>query len=154
MTGILLENHKKIKKSFPISLGNIYKVKIINKNKKGEGIAKIKNVPVFIPNVNIGDLVKIKIVKLTKYYAKGVKAKNTDKTSFPFLVTKYPLNPQSFRRDTEGNAIPLSPWSSLQKYNPTNRHGTRRGICQECRGSLIWDSKHNLSFCEKCGLVG
>ncbi len=153
MKTILLENHKKFE-SIPVSIGNIHKVKIINKSKKGDGIAKIKNFIIFVPNVDIGDLLKIKIVQLMKNYAIGVKVKNTDKTSLNFFLTKGPLNPPSFKRDTEGDLIPISPWSSSPKYNPTSRHGTRRGRCKECRGFLIWDSKHNSSFCEECGLEG
>ena len=154
MNEIWLENNNKIKKSIPVSLGNIYKVKIIDKSETGDGIAKIKNFIIFIPDVQIGDLLKIKIIELKKNCAIGVKAQNTDKTSLTFLLTKGPLNPPSFNRDTEGDLIPISPWSSSPKYNPTSKHGTRRGKCKECRGSLIWDSKHNSSFCEDCGLEG
>lgn len=154
MKGMWLENNKKIEKSIPVSLGNIHKVRIIDKSEKGDGIAKIKNFIIFIPNVDIGDLVKIKIVQIKRNCAIGVKAQKSDKTSLPFLLTKGPLNPPSFKIDTEGDLIHISPWSSSPKYYPTSRHGTRRGRCKECRGSLIWDSKHNSSFCEECGLEG
>lgn len=151
MERILLQNYKKVEKSIPVSIGNIHKVKIIGKSEKGDGIAKIKNFIIFVPNVDIGDLVKIRIVQAMRNCAFGIKVKNTDKT---FLLSKCPLNPPSFKRDTEGDLIPISPWSSSPKYNPTSRHGTRCGKCNECGGHLKWDSKHNSSFCEECGLEG
>jgi hypothetical protein len=43
MERILPENYKKVKKSIPVSIGNIHKVKIIDRSEKGDGIAKIKN---------------------------------------------------------------------------------------------------------------
>jgi predicted RNA-binding protein with TRAM domain len=149
MERILPENYKKVKKSIPVSIGNIHKVKIIDRSEKGDGIAKIKNFIIFVPNVDIGDLVKIKIVQVMRNCASGIKVKNTDKT---FLLTKGPLIPTSFTRDPEGGLISISPWSSSQKYNTTSRHGTRCGKCKECGGFLKWDSKHNSSFCEDCGL--
>lgn len=85
MKGIWLENNKKIEKSIPVSLGNIHQVRIIDKSGKGDGVAKIKNFIIFIPHVNIGDLVKIKIVQLKRNCAIGVKAQNTDKTSLTFF---------------------------------------------------------------------
>lgn len=151
MERILLENYKKLEKSIPVSAGNIHKVKIIEKSKKGDGIAKIKNFIIFVPNVDVGDLVKIKIVQVKRNCAFGIKVKNTDRT---FLLTKGPLIPPSFKRDIEGDLIPISPWSSSQKHNATSRHGTRCGKCKECGGFLKWDSKHNSSFCEECGLEG
>lgn len=151
MERILPENYKKVEKSIPVSIGNIYKVKIIDKSEKDDGIAKIKDFIIFVPNVDVGDLVKIKIVHVMRNCATGIKVKDTDKT---FLSTKGPLNPPSFKRDPEGDLIPISPWSSSSKYNPSSGHGTRRGRCKECRGFLIWDSKHNSSYCEECGLEG
>ena len=48
-----------------------YIVKIIDNGYEGEGIAKIENKTIFIPNAIDGETVKIKIVKDLKNHAFG-----------------------------------------------------------------------------------
>lgn len=90
------------RKTTPVSIGNIHKLEIIDKSEKGDGIAKIKNFIIFVPNVDIGDLVKIKIVQVMSNCAKGIKVENTAKT---FLFTKGPLIPTSFTSNHDEGLI-------------------------------------------------
>lgn len=142
--------NNQIEKSFPVSLGNIHKVKIIDKSERGDGIAKIKNFIIFVPNVDIGDIVKIQIVRILKNCAFANKAKSNDKT----FLTKGPLVPSSFSVDVEEELVPINPWKNSKNYNRSSRHGKRCGKCKECGGSLLWDSKHSCNYCQECGLLG
>jgi len=54
-----------------MKLNDIYEVEIIDINHNGNGIAKINNIPVFVKQTTINDIVKIKITKVTKKYVQG-----------------------------------------------------------------------------------
>lgn len=51
--------------SYPISVGEEYDVSIFDVAPNGEGVAKIKNYPVFIKNAKLNERVKIRITSLT-----------------------------------------------------------------------------------------
>lgn len=48
----------------PVNVGEEYDVEITEVGSKGDGIARIKNFVVFVPNVSKGDKVRIKIKEL------------------------------------------------------------------------------------------
>ncbi len=48
----------------PVNVGEEYDVEITEVGSRGDGIARIKNFVVFVPNVNKGDKVRIKIKEL------------------------------------------------------------------------------------------
>ena len=134
----------------PVITGHVYKVKIENKSARGDGIAKIKNFVIFIPNTNIGDFIKIRIRKVTNNCAFGDKADDNAKT---FLLNRGPLVPHSDIISSEGDLISRSPWSLSNKNHSGSKHGTIHGKCKECGGAYILDSKENCLFCQTCGLV-
>lgn len=53
----------------PIQKGEEYNVEITTKGHKGDGIAKIANLTVFVPETNVGDKVKIRITLVSSNYA-------------------------------------------------------------------------------------
>ena len=55
----------------PVEKNKEYTVEIIDNGFEGEGIAKIENVAIFIPNAIKGEKVKIIIVKVLSSYAFG-----------------------------------------------------------------------------------
>lgn len=134
----------------PVTTGHIYKVKIENKSIRGDGIAKIKNFVIFVPNTNIGDFIKIKIRTVTNKCAFGDKADDSAKT---FLLNRGPLVPDVNIIGSEGDLIPRNPWSSSYRNHRGNKHGTIHGKCKECGGNYILDSNENCLFCQTCGLV-
>ena len=56
-----------------MKLNDILEVEIIDVNHNGNGIAKINDIPIFVPKCNIGDIVKIKLTKINKKYIIGEK---------------------------------------------------------------------------------
>lgn len=56
----------------PVEKNKEYIVTIIAMSSEGNGIAKINNFPIFIPNTAIGDIITTKIVKVLKNYAFGI----------------------------------------------------------------------------------
>lgn len=60
-----------MKKELPIKKNEEYIVEIIDQGYSGEGIAKIKTIPIFIPGAIKGEKAKIKILKVTSSYAFG-----------------------------------------------------------------------------------
>lgn len=135
------------KKSPPVSVDNIHKVKIIDEGKNGDGIAKIKGFVVFVHDTKIGDEVKIKIKRVKTNCAFAVKADAIAKT---YLRNSGPLIPHSTMTTFDGDLITANPRSSSEK--PRNRNGAKCGKCKECGGTLVWDSKQSRAFCERCGL--
>jgi len=48
-----------------------YEILISSMDRKGRGIGRIRNVSVFVPHAEIGEKVRVKIVKLRGKYAEG-----------------------------------------------------------------------------------
>lgn len=73
-----------------MKLNDVLEVEIIDINHNGNGIAKINDIPIFIPKCKIGDIVKIKIIKVNKKYIVGEKLslikenKNKEKIDCPY----------------------------------------------------------------------
>ncbi len=55
----------------PVAVGEEYDVEITEVGSRGDGIARVKNFVVFVPNVNKGDKVRIKIKELRGRSAVG-----------------------------------------------------------------------------------
>ena len=53
----------------PVNVGEEYEVDIESVGAKGDGIARIKNFVTFVPNVNKGDHVKIRITSVARKFA-------------------------------------------------------------------------------------
>ena len=50
----------------------IYETKIIDLTIEGNGVCRIENMAVFVPNTAVGDYIRVKIVKVLKNYAFGI----------------------------------------------------------------------------------
>lgn len=131
----------------PVSVGNIHKVKIVDKSKNGVGIARIKRFDIFIPGTSIGEDVTIEIKSIKEGHAFATKVKPKPKAN---KKSKSILVPYSMSSNADGELIPMSPWVSSD--GKRNRSGAKCGKCKECGGPLVWDSKVNCSYCQKCGL--
>ncbi|OUJ18724.1 23S rRNA U2552 (ribose-2'-O)-methylase RlmE/FtsJ [Methanonatronarchaeum thermophilum] len=59
--------------SVPVEKGDIAKVEVLDQGHQGDGIAKIKDFVIFVPNTTVGDFVKIEITEVTDRYAKSKK---------------------------------------------------------------------------------
>jgi len=55
----------------PINVGDMFTVEILGMGKEGDGIAKVEDFVVFVPDTSPGDRVRIKIKKVAPSYAKG-----------------------------------------------------------------------------------
>jgi predicted RNA-binding protein with TRAM domain len=55
----------------PIDEGKIYDVKIDAKGPKGDGIAHIEGFVIFVPNAQVGEQLKVKIVAVKRTFAIG-----------------------------------------------------------------------------------
>ncbi len=55
----------------PVKEGEKYDVKIEDVGKEGDGVAKVNNFVVFIPNTKVGDEVTIKVTKVLRTLAFG-----------------------------------------------------------------------------------
>jgi predicted RNA-binding protein with TRAM domain len=53
----------------PVNVGDVYTVKIEGKGKSGDGLARVQGFVVFVPGVNVGDEVKIRIKELRRRFA-------------------------------------------------------------------------------------
>lgn len=67
----------------PVKSGEEYDVEITEVGAKGDGIARINNFVVFIPDVKKGDKVKIKITEVRNRFATGEKVGASQKTEEP-----------------------------------------------------------------------
>lgn len=54
-----------------VKLGRVYKVRIIDVDDKGRGIAIVGDVRIIVPQATVGDLVKVKISRVKGLYAQG-----------------------------------------------------------------------------------
>lgn len=57
----------------PVKLGETYDVEINEVGSRGDGIARVKNFVIFVPNVKKGDKCKIKITQVRRRFATGEK---------------------------------------------------------------------------------
>lgn len=55
----------------PVHVNDEVEVEIIGKGKKDDGVAKIEDYIIFIPGVNVGDKLKVKITKVLPKFAFG-----------------------------------------------------------------------------------
>jgi predicted RNA-binding protein with TRAM domain len=72
----------------PVEIGKEYDVEIKEISRRGEGIARIEGLVVFVPNTKNGDQVKIRVTRLSSRFAeaevvakKEMKAKKKKKTN-------------------------------------------------------------------------
>lgn len=74
------ENNTQFRRPFraPVNVGEVYDVTIEAKGEKGDGLAKKDGFVIFVPSVEVGDKVKIKINKVLKNVAFGEKVDNND----------------------------------------------------------------------------
>jgi predicted RNA-binding protein with TRAM domain len=52
-----------------VNVGDVHTVKIESKGKSGDGLARVQGFVVFVPGVNVGDEVKIRIKELRQRFA-------------------------------------------------------------------------------------
>lgn len=55
----------------PVKVGEELDIKIMGKGEKGDGIAKVKGLVLFVPGGEVGQDVKVKITKVFKNFAVG-----------------------------------------------------------------------------------
>ena len=60
-------------KSSPVTAGETYDVTIEGIAQKGDGIAKVEGFIIFVPGTKVGDKIKIKVEKVLRKFAFGVK---------------------------------------------------------------------------------
>lgn len=60
-------------KSSPVTVGETYDVTIEGIAQKGDGIAKVEGFIIFVPETKVGDKVTIKVEKVLRKFAFGVK---------------------------------------------------------------------------------
>ncbi len=53
----------------PVEMGKEYEVEIVETSRRGEGIARIQGLVIFVPDTRPGDHVKIKIVHVGRRHA-------------------------------------------------------------------------------------
>ncbi|RLE81994.1 MAG: deoxyribonuclease [Thermoprotei archaeon] len=66
-----LTRKKRRKGHSGLSVGEIYDVTIQGLSRRGEGIAKVNGITIFIPGARIKERVSVKIVKVLRSYAIG-----------------------------------------------------------------------------------
>jgi predicted RNA-binding protein with TRAM domain len=55
----------------PVGLGQEYEVEITEKSRRGEGIARIEGLVIFVPNTNPGDHPTVKITRISRNFAEA-----------------------------------------------------------------------------------
>ena len=55
----------------PVEVGKEYEVDIQETSRRGEGIARIEGLVIFVPNAKIGDHVKIKVTRISRKFAEA-----------------------------------------------------------------------------------
>jgi len=55
----------------PVEVGKEYDVEIQETSRRGEGIARIKGLVVFVPNTKTGDKVKIRIIRISRRFCEA-----------------------------------------------------------------------------------
>lgn len=59
--------------SKPVQVGEEHEVTIEEVSRRGDGIAKIQNFVIFVPETKVGDKVKIKVTRVGSRYATAEK---------------------------------------------------------------------------------
>jgi predicted RNA-binding protein with TRAM domain len=55
----------------PVEIGKEYDVEIAETSRRGEGIARIKGLVIFVPNTKTGDKVKIRITRISRRFCEA-----------------------------------------------------------------------------------
>ena len=55
----------------PVDIGKEYDIEIQETSRRGDGIARIEGLVVFIPNTKIGDKLRIKITNISRRFAEA-----------------------------------------------------------------------------------
>ena len=55
----------------PVEIGKEYEVDIQETSRRGEGIARIQGLVIFVPNTKTGDHVKIRIKRISRRFAEA-----------------------------------------------------------------------------------
>ncbi len=55
----------------PVEVGKEYDVEVQELSRRGEGIARIKGLVIFVPNAKPGDRVRIKITRISRRFAEA-----------------------------------------------------------------------------------
>ena len=53
----------------PVEVGKIYNVEIVEVSRRGEGVARIQGLVVFVPDTKPGDHVRIRVTHVGRRYA-------------------------------------------------------------------------------------
>jgi len=65
----------------PVKEGNVYDVKIESLGREGDGIAKVENFVVIVPNTQVNDNIKVRITKVARRVAFGEVVKGSQEES-------------------------------------------------------------------------
>jgi predicted RNA-binding protein with TRAM domain len=57
----------------PVDVGKVYEVDIVEMSPRGEGIARVKGFPVFVPNAKLGEHATVRITNLDSVSADAEK---------------------------------------------------------------------------------
>lgn len=88
----------------PISVGDEYTGRIDSVGEKGDGIFRVKGFVVFVPNVNRGDFVKIKITKVLAKVSFGEVVEKMQPPKNAFAPPKQKGEDVSHLLTTEGDS--------------------------------------------------
>ena len=55
----------------PVEVGKVYEVDIQEMSRRGEGIARIQGLVIFVPNAKQGEHVKIKVTRISSRFAEA-----------------------------------------------------------------------------------
>jgi predicted RNA-binding protein with TRAM domain len=55
----------------PVEIGKEYEVDVQETSRRGEGIARIEGLVIFIPNAKTGDHIRIKVTKISRRFAEA-----------------------------------------------------------------------------------
>lgn len=64
----------------PVEIGKEYDVEIKETSRRGDGIARIEGLVVFVPNTKPGDKLKIKITNISRRFAEAQATDTTEET--------------------------------------------------------------------------
>jgi predicted RNA-binding protein with TRAM domain len=65
----------------PVEVGKEYDVEIQEISRRGEGIARIEGLVVFIPDTKIGDKLRIKVTRISRRFAEAEVVGATEETN-------------------------------------------------------------------------
>lgn len=55
----------------PVEVGKVYDLEVTDTSKRGEGVAKVEGLVVFIPGTKVGQKLKVKITRVSERFAIG-----------------------------------------------------------------------------------